>query len=194
MKIKTADLIGPPLNWAVAKCELQHLQNNGDRVKEWVLEQHAQGLHKPDYSEDWMLMGPIIQREEISLNRDNETSYSWAAWTPAPLRDESEAFGYGNLPLIAACRCCVESILGDEVEVPDCLIESNDFTGKSKIEILRSFGYEVTKVDAKFKSYIVEDSEAFSIITETEDEAIDEAYQFLMDEVDPDLGYIFPSF
>lgn len=83
-----------------------------------MLEQHTQGLHKPDYSEDWCLTGPIISREEISLNRDNEPNYIWAAWTRNPLRDESEVFGYGNTQLIAACRCYVASILGDEVEIP----------------------------------------------------------------------------
>lgn len=102
-------------------CELQQLKKNGEHVKDWVLDRHAAGSYRPGYSEDWQIIGPIIEREEISINRDNETNYIWAAWTPAPLRDESDAFGYGNAQLIAACRCYVTSILGDEVEVPDCL-------------------------------------------------------------------------
>ena len=67
----------------------------------------------------WDQAGPIIESHAISLNFDNDPGYLWAAWTPAPLRDEAEAFGYGNAMLIAAMRCYVISKLGDQVEVPD---------------------------------------------------------------------------
>ena len=64
--------------------------------------------------------GPIIEREEISTSREFASSrVEWAAWTPAPIRDEAEAFGYGPTPLIAAMRCYVASRLGDEVELPE---------------------------------------------------------------------------
>lgn len=121
MKISTSVLIGRALNWAVAKCEIQQTVDGGGYVNEWVLEQHALGAHTPDYDSDWSLTGPIFQREEISVNRDSAIDYTWAAWTPAPLRDESEAFGYGNTQLMAICRCYVQSILGDEVEIPESL-------------------------------------------------------------------------
>lgn len=194
MKIKVSALIGPALDWAVAKCELQRDVEEGRRVHQEVLESHASGEYTPDYSDNWSLTGPIIQREEISINRDNEPNYIWAAWTCAPLRDESEAFGYGNTQLIAACRCYVESILGEEVEVPESLTWVKDFTGKSKIEILHSFGYEVTNVDVGFKAFIVEDPESFSVTTKSQEQAIDEAYQFLLCEIDPDIGHVFPKF
>jgi len=44
------------------------------------------------------------------------------------VRDDSEAFGYGSTPLVAAIRCYVTSKLGDEVEVP------NDLTQGAKNE------------------------------------------------------------
>lgn len=70
---------------------------------------------------------------------------------------------------------------------------NNDFTGQTKIEILRRFGYDVSVCGHQFKAAIVEDPEAFSVVVDSEDEAIAEAYQFLQDEVDPEIGYIFPA-
>jgi hypothetical protein len=104
--MKTAELTGAALDWAVARCEEF---DNGD----WL----------PDYSTDWAAGGPIIEREEISISREFSSGrIEWAAWTPAPFRDDAEAFGYGETPLIAAMRCYVASKLGDEVEMPDALV------------------------------------------------------------------------
>lgn len=194
MKIKVSELIGPALDWAVAKCERGNdfrfsIYAGNGRI--WVATEEGFTL---SYSTDWAQGGPIIQREEISWSRDNEPSYIWAAWTPAPLRDESEAFGYGNTQLIAACRCYVASILGDEVDVPIILSSNIDFSAKSKLEILHSFGYQVSEFEGEFKASITDDPEAFTVVVETKEEAIGAAYQFLLSEVDPAMGYIFPSF
>jgi hypothetical protein len=117
MKIKTSELIGTALDWAVAKCEavkLHPMAQNG------VMEIHFSQPNGGDSfspSTDWAQGGPIIEREEISISR--EFTSAWAAWASAPIRDEAEAFGYGPTPLIAAMHCYVQSKLGDEVEVPD---------------------------------------------------------------------------
>ena len=101
--MKTNELTGAALDWAVAQCEGF---DNGD----WL----------PDYSTDWAAGGVIIEREEISISREFSSGrIEWAAWTPAPFRDDAEAFGYGETPLIAVMRCYVASKLGDEVEIPD---------------------------------------------------------------------------
>jgi hypothetical protein len=100
MKIKTSELAGAALDWAV-----------GMAIGEY------KPVAVPSYSTDWSQGGPIIEREEISMSR--EFTSAWAAWASAPIRDEAEAFGYGPTPLIAAMRCYVASKLGDEVEVPD---------------------------------------------------------------------------
>lgn len=68
-----------------------------------------------------------------------------------------------------------------------------DFKDKTKIEILRSFGYEVEASGHQFKGFIVDNPEAFTVVADSEVEVIDFAYEFLLDEVDPDLGYIFPE-
>lgn len=97
MKIKTSELSGAQLDWAVAKCE---------------------GVDKQDYYEthndvympstDWAQGGPIIEREEIALEKYRDY------WVANPTRDPTL---HGPTPLIAAMRCYVASKLGAEVEV-----------------------------------------------------------------------------
>ena len=114
MKTKTSELTEAALDWAVAKCEGFI---NGDDLDIGFI---REGGYAP--STDWTQGGPIIERELISTSREFSEftkGYEWAAWTPAPIRDEAEAFGYGPTPLIAAMRCYVASKLGDEVDVPE---------------------------------------------------------------------------
>lgn len=117
--LKTIELVGTQLDWAMAKIE-----HGTPQFFRGVLVEPTNGLggaYPPKYepSTNWAQGGPIIGREEISINRDNDPDYIWAAWTSAPIRDESTAFGYGDTPLIAAMRCFVVSELGEEIEVPD---------------------------------------------------------------------------
>ena len=118
MKIKTSDLTGDNLGYAVALIE----------NPEWKEEGYLESVHDLCFDDgdhyapwkNWTQGGPIIEREEISISREFAASkVEWAAWTPAPIRDDAEAFGYGPTPLIAAMRCYVASKLGDEVEVPE---------------------------------------------------------------------------
>jgi hypothetical protein len=51
IKLKTSELTGAALDWAVAKCEV------GDAINE-IDDPHF-------YSTDWALAGPIIEREKI---------------------------------------------------------------------------------------------------------------------------------
>ena len=101
--MKTSELTEYVLDRAVMRCE---------GLSKWL---HG----RIKYSSDWSEAGPIIEREEISISREfHSGSVEWAAWTPAPIRDDAEAFGYGPTPLIAAMRCYVASKLGDEIDVP----------------------------------------------------------------------------
>lgn len=94
--MKTIELSGAALDWAVAKCEQF---DNGD----WL----------PDYSTDWAHGGPIIERERICVVAT--PSAHWDARTP----DYPPRYISGETPLIAAMRCYVVSKLGDEVEIPE---------------------------------------------------------------------------
>jgi len=95
MKVKTSDLQGAALDWAVAKCE-------GKEVKAWAVHRR---LGRCDYSTNWAQGGPIIEREGIALIP------GWTAERPGFSAD-------GPTPLIAAMRCYVASKLGDEIEIP----------------------------------------------------------------------------
>ena len=99
MKIKTSELTGAALDWAVQKC----------LTGEWY------PYIKP--SSDWAQGGPIIERERVNfIEGEAET---WDAWVGSA---ESADLFNGPTPLIAAMRCYVASRLGDEIDVPDELI------------------------------------------------------------------------
>lgn len=103
MKIKTEELIGAALDWAVAKCESTLPPSYDDWTQRW-----------PRYSTDWALGGPIIERESMCV-------ISWGAAWDAHMSSGPTAARrvYGPTPLVAAMRCFVARKLGYDVEVPD---------------------------------------------------------------------------
>ena len=115
MKIKTKDLTGAALDWAVAKCE------NSDTSIEHFIAMHSHYAYDHgtfDYSTNWAQGGPIIERERISIRQ----------WTNVPLvhaympQDNAPWLSDGTSPLIAAMRCYCSFKLGDEVDVPEELM------------------------------------------------------------------------
>jgi len=110
MKVKTNELSGAALDWAVAKCE-------GRSEPEVVNNFPVAWYTWPNthYSTNWAQGGPIIEREEITVARRGGQSFSpWGAVLQGFEFDEE-----GPTPLIAAMRCYVASKLGDEVEIPE---------------------------------------------------------------------------
>ena len=87
MKVMTSELSGAALDWAVGQAD-------------------ECDLAPVEYSTKWEFGGPIIERQEISLDGSNVACWrangGWASDTP----------------LIAAMRCYVASKLGAEVEIP----------------------------------------------------------------------------
>jgi hypothetical protein len=118
MRIKTSELTGAALNWAVAHalgkpCHL-HRINHRDRHPAIYMLRGDDGL-TPSYSTDWSQAGPIIERECIELTCTDE----WKAF----MRFQSNPCDEdGPTPLIAAMRCYVASKLGDDVEIPEELV------------------------------------------------------------------------
>ena len=113
MKMKTAELTGSALDWAVAKCEGYTL-NVAFKKSAWIY-----------YSTDWAQAGPIIERKRISVGWETFDTGDilngcWVAtvYTPPQGCEQAE----GPTPLIAAMRCYVALKLGEEVEVPDELL------------------------------------------------------------------------
>lgn len=132
MKVKTADLIGPALDWAVARAEAYKtirvypaLENKlGARGGAQVMvSSTASGQYDFSPGDRWSQGGPIIEREGIYL-RANDTATEWAAGALRKNRldKKSGPLFYAKTPLIAAMRCFVASKLGDEIDVPDDLV------------------------------------------------------------------------
>ncbi len=116
MKIKTAELLGAALDWAVAKCEGAG-QNWG---KSSLAPYEYYMGHR--YSTNWAQGGPIIEREGI-VWRYTFDARQCVAFKQTPYGvHQNEHSQYGPTPLIAAMRCYVASKLGDEVEVPEELL------------------------------------------------------------------------
>lgn len=113
MEIKTNELAGAALDWAVAKCEgcSEKLLNNAGM---W-LHIRQQGAFR--FSTEWAHGGPIIEREEITV------CWQGATWVGSKFNirvtGEYEFHQTGPTPLIAAMRCYVVSKMGDTVEIPD---------------------------------------------------------------------------
>jgi hypothetical protein len=108
--MKPSELIGPALDWAVAKCEgtdLMSLKYSGSALKYDVNGQACWEYWNP--STDWAQGGPIIEREKIDIQSRSQ----WAA------KLNGHQWHEGPTPLIAAMRCYCASKLGDEVEIPD---------------------------------------------------------------------------
>ncbi len=112
--MKTNELTGAALDWAVAKGEgLKVRVMSGVCHDVELLDMQVDGDTRVIYSSDWAQGGPIIERERIECLHDGGL---WYVDAPHGLYD-------GPTALIAAMRCYVAHKLGDEVEVPEELNE-----------------------------------------------------------------------
>jgi hypothetical protein len=103
--MKTSELTGPALDWAVAKCE-------GRREPELINNFHVAwytwgNVH---YSTNWAHGGPIIEERSMSVTQHG------GIWKASTLRQHAIK---GPTPLIAAMRCFVDSQIGKEIDIPD---------------------------------------------------------------------------
>jgi len=110
MRMKTSELTGAALDWAVAKCEgyeiiKMHAFEGDIKCHGWI-------GHSYSPSTNWAHGGPIIEREMIELVP--QTPALWDA-----MYKTQHIPNDGPTPLIAAMRCYVASVLGDEVEIPE---------------------------------------------------------------------------
>lgn len=113
MKIKTTDLIGPALDWAVAKivCDAG-----------W-LARHLHLLPTMPFSTDWSQGGPLVAREKLELRCNDDGWQAFCFGFPvAKAHSGKKVWASGPTPLVAAMRCFVASKLGDEVEIPEELL------------------------------------------------------------------------
>lgn len=137
MLINTSELEDAALEWAVAMCERIKVEIHSaamiveSRLRSMSPVEVAShprpkpyctipGRHQAAFSSDWAQGGPIIERCQITIRHDYNDD--WVA-------EYSHPYSYGAgrayfkqsgpTPLLAAMRCYVASMLGEEIEVPE---------------------------------------------------------------------------
>lgn len=114
MKVRVSEATGAVLDWMVSV-----IKENSKPFPIWC-DGKPQSLAA--HSTDWAHGGPIIEREQIS------TCWEGTTWVATLFNKNcGEAWyghQYGPTPLVAAMRCFLSSKLGNEVEVPDELMEA----------------------------------------------------------------------
>lgn len=109
MKIKTSELIGTTLDWAVAKAKHETpLWNDSTNTPDFL-----------PYSTNWSLAGSIIRKADIK--RAIDPSGQWVAFWDSGYAGKTVT-QYGRSELVAAMRCYVALELGGEVDVPEELL------------------------------------------------------------------------
>ncbi len=127
--MRTSELIGPALDWAVAKAEgIKITMQWGKPHGDFWINDRTMDYYELAYSTDWTQGGPIIEREDISFRKyHNPGKEAHGKYYAKVCRESGEKVWWskrdmtGPTPLIAAMRCYVASKLGDEVEIPEVL-------------------------------------------------------------------------
>ena len=118
--VNVSEVNGLTLDWLVAKCENHAPFSDGIS---WITVLNGKHVQLPKFSTDWALAGPIIERENLNVERSN----MFDGWFASQQRhtyaaDSRRFYADGPTPLIAAMRCYVISKLGDTATVPAELI------------------------------------------------------------------------
>lgn len=147
MNIKTFELAGAALDWAVAKAvcgggplrifendhrvgflvtDAGNLKRGGfdGRVRAYTIFNSGEGDWRP--STDWAQGGPLIAQFDIGLLPpcvspcyDTDGAGRFTPWAASFSTDPDLGDGYGRTPLVAACRAIVRRRLGETVNIPD---------------------------------------------------------------------------
>lgn len=124
VEVKTAELIGSALDWAVAKADgfrVQYSRRMGLHCAEIMRVSAAETFIRMGCSycpsTDWSQGGPLIEKYRVGIYCDYTPSEAITANVTG-----SGAVATGETFLIAACRAIVAANLGDVVSVPAELI------------------------------------------------------------------------
>jgi len=122
MKVKTSEIEGVALDWAVTSIEAPDELRYG--VEDWRDRRRTevrQGAYVFRWHQNWAQGGPIIEREWLDVMPWPNESDEELRWQ-CKQHDSIDCVAFGPTPLIAAMRCYVASKLGDEVEIPEELL------------------------------------------------------------------------
>ena len=116
IEVKTADLIGAALDWAVAKAEsvpvfVDHqgwVRKLPDDTSAW----------RPSWN--WSQGGPLLDKHHASAHYQAHLADAQFRYRAGPAG--SGFWCYGPTALVAFCRSLVKAKLGDTVQVPKELI------------------------------------------------------------------------
>ncbi|WP_340608567.1 phage protein NinX family protein [Xenorhabdus bharatensis] len=129
MKIKTSELTGKALDWAVALSLGAEICSKGCFLElpsgHFVDKKSRYYSFKP--SSDWSICVQLIDKYLDSLTRMC-TDSPWVASCKAVTVDDFSIWKVeeGQTPQIAICRALVSAKMGDEVEIPSELMEKNN--------------------------------------------------------------------
>ena len=120
MKILTKDLIGPELDWAVAKCEGELYPRGCVRLHYGRLftidpgdSETSDAWRKYDPSTDWAQGGQLRDKYDVGIEHGVPDGIPYA-YLPGRYLDGSR----GETALIALCRAIVAAKLGEVVQIP----------------------------------------------------------------------------
>ena len=131
MKIKTGELKGMALGYAVALCLGGKCLSHDTVSTWWITIDGKNRALKAGWAQsfapwaDWSQGGAIIEREKIEVMVVKNGWYCQKQ-TGAGIAEADFARGTAQVPLVAAMRCFVASRLGNEVEIPDALLKESD--------------------------------------------------------------------
>ncbi|MDE9479509.1 phage protein NinX family protein [Xenorhabdus bovienii] len=111
MKIKTSELTGRALDWAVAMAD-----GRGVKINElgyvFVCDNRSIGVYSP--TTRWDVCGELIEKYKVKFEH---SEHIWFASCKRGM------LALGRTPQIAICRAVVAARWGNEVDIPDELVE-----------------------------------------------------------------------
>ncbi|MNJ36957.1 hypothetical protein D3C77_317620 [compost metagenome] len=122
IEVKTADMVGEPLNWSVAMAMGLNPSvvpaQYGVPARVFI---QQEGMFPVRYKPtvDWQVGGPLIEKHNISLHCPQSVGDVWAAWITGGGSDIAQA---GDSALLAACRTIIAAKIGLLTQVPEELL------------------------------------------------------------------------
>lgn len=114
IEVKTAELIGPALDWAVGNAIGENNQIDSRFIDDERGQAKVVSWCWNAYSADWGVGGPLIEARVTALNQTG--THTWWAHS-------EDRLGVGETAMIAACRAIVAAKFGDTVQVPKELVQ-----------------------------------------------------------------------
>lgn len=118
MQVKTRELTGTQLEWVITGIHIKRLLANGDQVKAWFIQGHAEGHQIMDFLDNGFLLVEALERERICTCAVTDTEWEASKFSG---NNELERVR-GSTLAEAAMRCWALLSLGETVEVPDALV------------------------------------------------------------------------